>query len=133
MGRHPAEVERITPEEAIAMKLLGWTPIKDMTPYDKGLRGYSHAEHGNAFLTGTGCPMWRCGGYHSEFPDFTDDRLKWYWIRRMEDALAERGLLWQYFNALNRLCGESPRCLRATAEQRVEAALKALEEKSSHA
>jgi hypothetical protein len=108
----------MTPAEIIAVRLLGWEPIsvEDIGyPHSKAYRSIDDRFYRNENID-------------EIFPAFDDEVDKWYFIRRMEDALAERGLIWQYFNALNALCSESPRCLRATAEQRVQAAMRVLEE-----
>lgn len=118
----------MTSNEIIAMRLFGW--VKDNRPLPPNVeRGY--------VLPGT---VHRCSvtcnqsvASFSYWPDLTD----WNWIRRMEDALAERGLGKAYAQTL---CGAYPElltpdefdaiaapCLRCTASQRVAAAVKVLE------
>lgn len=77
----------------------------------------------------------------NNWPDFTDDRLKWYWVRKMEDEIAAKGLWVPYETELRRstlddagyggiesVAPSLSLLLRATAAQRVAAALKVLPE-----
>ena len=125
----------MTYTEIIAVKLFGWERIEDKPEKILGppsrwyeLGNYSTAVYDNGSAVG-----WTAGNW----PDFTDGSLRWYWIRRMEDALAERGLGKTYAQTL---CGAYPElltpdefdaiaapCLRATADQRVAACVKVLE------
>ncbi len=117
----------MTPTEQIAV-FLGWTRIE----YDNRAHLWRSPD-GKSF----GLPP-KVATLESIWPNFTDDRLKWYWIRRVEDALAEQGLLENYQWKLvgvadNELVGETVLradlvMLRSTVEQRLQAALLALEE-----
>jgi hypothetical protein len=116
----------VTPAEIIAVKLFGWR--HDGYWPSVGKR-YKHPNRPDCRVyedgEGVGSDTW---------PDFSD----WNSIRRMEDALAERGLMEgspsepSYTRMLRRIVGpdQSDYCvgLRATAEQRVAAALKVIEE-----
>ena len=126
----------MTYTEIIAVKLFGWEsiepkPEKILGPPSRWyeLGNYSTAVDDNGRAVG-----WTAGNW----PDFADGSLRWYWIRRMEDALAERKMLMAYMMALTEaydadFSGEGPlpgtlaMFLRATAEQPVEAAVKVLE------
>jgi hypothetical protein len=112
----------MSPTEIIATKLLGWAVLNEYGDYAKDATCASVNRNGE-LIEDFSRPSAKPHEIH-EWPDLDD----WNDIRRMEDALAEKGLTWRYFNELNRSCDESPRCLRATAEQRVAAALKVIEE-----
>lgn len=121
----------MTSTELIATKLFGWERVK---PTREDPKVYEHSTGSTAYvggdLDGAGCgPI---GG--EDWPDLTD----WNWIRRMEDVLAERQMLMAYMMALTEaydteFSGDGPlpgtlaMFLRATAAQRVAAAVKVLE------
>jgi len=123
----------MNPAEIIATKLLGWERLPVDPPiYAKG-RSEVTVVDGEEYR--------RDWDLSHIWPDLSDYNC----IRRMEDALAERGLLRRYHSALwgncvledwQRLEYASPSFfslqsyifLRATTEQRVAAALKVLEE-----
>ena len=128
----------MTYTEIIAVKLFGWESMNCEWPDEIWYCHPSGAEH----RLGTPYNEYIVVDGEEEWPDFEDERLKWYWIRRMEDSLAERGLNRHYMVALWHLYAghrndpfpdlDNPECclecgLRATAEQRVEAAVKVLE------
>ena len=124
----------MTPEEIIATKLLGW----ERGVEDDGQVVYLHKESGSVHYFGgelDGCGMGQING--ADFPDLSN----WNDIRRMEDALAEKGLSAKYystitasveFNALESFADNAIKLLsalsQATPEQRVQAALKVIEE-----
>ena len=110
----------MTPAEIVAVKLLGWS----LRPDDGGQKCYEHLSGSVHFVGGEldGCGMGQCGG--EDFPDFIDNYAAWYWIRRVEDALDERGLIARY---LVHLCHHKF-VLRATVPQRLEAAIRVIEE-----
>ena len=129
----------MTPAEIVAVKLFGWRATEAPSGLLKSNRYYSHPDLCGFVgvadsYTDT---RWLREG---EWPDFTDERLAWYWIRRVEDALAEKGLIDEYVLNLwrSRVHGDewiaksaSPdwvNILRATAPQRLEAAIRVVEE-----
>jgi len=106
----------MTPAEIIATKLLGWFR------HQKGT-AYTHGSSGRIFFPDDAME------YPEEWPHLSD----WNDIRRMEDALAEKGLMVQYANALWKLCPsegdwEYNYQLLAIPDQRVAAALKVIKE-----
>jgi hypothetical protein len=116
----------MTPAEIIATKLLGWERLPVDPPiYTKGLSEVA-VEDGEEYR--------RDWDPSHTWPDLSDYNC----IRRMEDALAEKGLMEgspsepSYTRMLRRIVGpdQSDCCvgLRATPEQRVAAALKVIEE-----
>jgi hypothetical protein len=112
----------LTPAEIVAVKLLGWT--RENNPLYPDEREYSHPSGSfhtiGGELNGTGC-----GEVGAEdFPDFIDNYAAWYWIRRVEDALDKKGLIARY---LVHLCHHKF-VLRATVPQRLEAAIRVIEE-----
>lgn len=112
-----------TPAEVIAVKLLGWKATEAPSGLLKSNRYYSHPDLCGFVgvadsYTDT---RWLREG---EWPDFTDERLAWYWIRRVEDALDKKGLIARY---LVHLCHHKF-VLRATVPQRLEAAIRVIEE-----
>ena len=133
----------MTYTEIIAVKLFGWEaceapPIethRNVRWYQK-MGSREHLEYVGYRSDDADI----CGTINRtvSWPNFADERLKWYWIRRMEDVLAERGLGKTYAQHLVSSLGGLPHddafdqvavpCLRATAEQRVAACVKVLEE-----
>jgi hypothetical protein len=110
--------KELTPAEIVAVKLLGWEPYHSEDGRAYKLDGYAVIYVGNdpePYVGRTPKGNW---------PDFTDDRLAWYWIRRVEDALDEKGLIARY---LVHLCHHKF-VLRATVPQRLEAAIRVIEE-----
>jgi hypothetical protein len=67
-------------------------------------------------------------------PDFADEVKQHYWIRRMEDRLAEMGLIFQYARLLHLMIPADNRgdiavdALRATTTQSLAAAVRVVEE-----
>ncbi len=140
----------MTDTEKIAVGLFGWGDGRKVEPEWDGPNAKKVYEKNGqevfAYTDGT------CSGEFrpsSEWPDFTDDRLKWYWIRRVEDALAEKRLLTAYVTQLDALAAGTDEwraqketgavsdsalqwreyhILRATVEQRLAAALRVIEE-----
>ena len=136
----------MTHTEIIAVKLFGWeaceTPPIETDPNVRWYQKMGSREHleyvgyrsDDADICGT---IYRTVGW----PNFADERLKWYSIRQMEDALAKRWLLKQYMLTIDGeftvkasdpmpgtcITWQSFAMLRATAAQRVEAAVKVLE------
>ena len=123
----------MTPEEIVATKLLGW----ERGVEDDGQVVYLHKESGSVHYFGgelDGCGMGQING--ADFPDLSN----WNDIRRMEDALAKKGLSAKYystitasveFNALESFADNAAKLLsalsQATPEQRVQAALRVIE------
>jgi hypothetical protein len=118
----------MNPAEIIATKLFHWFRHQNGT-------AYTHGPSGRIFFPDDAME------YPEDWPDLTD----WNDIRRMEDALAERGLLAAYKCQLSWIwdkeSGLQPPgftwkaagliedvMLRATPEQRVAAALKVIKE-----
>ena len=124
----------MTPTEIIATRLLGWVRVE---PTRDDPKVYEHPTGSTAYVGGEldGTGYGPVGG--ADWPDLTDYNC----IRRMEDALAERQMLKRYMmtldgeftvNASDPMPGtcitwQSFAMLRATADQRVEAAVKVLE------
>ncbi|CAB4140648.1 hypothetical protein UFOVP398_61 [uncultured Caudovirales phage] len=121
----------MTPTELIAVKLFGWERVE---PERDDPTAYEHPTGSTAYVGGEldGTGYGPIGG--ADWPDLADLND----IRRMEDALAERGLISLYVAAIEiivpitpdydqNLCWREWRILRATAEQRVAAAVKVLE------
>ena len=121
---------QMTPEEIIATKLLGW----ERGAEDDGQVVYLHKESGSVHYFGgelDGCGMGQLNG--ADFPDLSN----WSDIRRMEDALETDEHYLEYRKALLAETESAIamndymdwyRILRATPEQRVQAALKVIEE-----
>jgi hypothetical protein len=113
----------MTPTEIIATKLFDFDALPCLT--DAHENWYVHRPTSNVASvdpnTGHLNVSW-CGC--EEWPDLAD----WNDIRRMEDALAEKGLRISYYCALHDEDCDWPEALTATAEQRVASALKAIEE-----
>lgn len=124
----------MTHTKIIAVKLLGW--VSDHRPLPSNTdRAYALPN------TVQRCSVTRnvCVASSAHWPDFTHPRDCWYWVRKMEDALAEKGLLYAYSDTLMReydaahkgdgpLPGEAVMYLVATVEQRLAAAVKVLEQ-----
>ena len=121
----------MTPEEIIATKLLGWV---DEGVMSNGEHWFFHPQHGRARLSAKNGTVNL--GQQSTWPDLSN----WNDIRRMEEALAEKGLSAKYystltshvtFNALESFADNAIKLLsalsRSTPEQRVQAALKVIE------
>ncbi len=128
----------MSPTEQIAVKLFGWKA-------DKRSRGCTwtrftcESPMDVAIIYDIGVNN---GPDH--WPDFTDDRLKWYWIRQVEDALIniKNGHYQTYYlhclaDIWDEESGTQPPtftwrhllstvALRSTAEQRLAAALRVL-------
>jgi hypothetical protein len=91
----------MTPTETIAVKLFGWLESRPADPDEDGKnvrKIYFNAKGEEAYLLVDG--TYSDDGINDaldEWPDLTD----WNWIRRMEDALAEKGLFVQYAGALS--------------------------------
>jgi len=114
----------LNPTEIIATKLLGWERSKTY-PKEQGIRFTHHRFIPAIFDSEFDFPIQQNWGW----PNLAD----WNDIRRMEDALAEKGLLVQYANALWKLCPsegdwEYNYQLLAIPDQRVAAALKVIKE-----
>ncbi len=110
--------KELTPAEIVAVKLLGWKPYTDNDEDYQHFRIFSDGK--------PWCSV-------CDLPDFTDERLSWYWIRRVEDALRERKLLMEYYDALRLasfgFCDSDVFWeFRATVPQRLEAAIRVIEE-----
>jgi hypothetical protein len=118
----------MNPAEIIATKLFHWFRHQNGT-------AYTHGSSGRIFFPDDAME------YPEEWPVLTN----WNDIRRMEDALAEKGLLAKYHHSLWENCAledwqwveytnpyfpclNKYMPLRATAEQRVAAALKVIKE-----
>jgi len=135
----------MTPTETIAVKLFGWEPyLPKPLEFDDDVRALYRKEGELVALFNLDPPCLRAvaidGSTAVDWPDLAD----WNWIRRMEDALADKGLLSQYINRLSwhpySEDQDSERrsltsveeshwfYLRATASQRVAAALQVIEE-----
>ena len=120
----------MTPTEIIAVKLFGW---KRVEPERDDPKVYEHPTGSTAYVGGEldGTGYGPIGG--ADWLDLADLND----IRRMEDELAERGLGKAYAKRLVAAFDLLPYegafgqvavpCLRATAEQRVAAAVKVLE------
>jgi hypothetical protein len=125
----------LTPAEVIAVKLFGWEPIETPTGFNRQLRWYDSPtemimvgvdQHGIAKTINT------------NWPDFTDERLAWYWIDLVQRELAARGLIYgtpakpSYIRELRRIYGtddgDAMVYLLATVPQRLEAAIRVIEE-----
>tara|TARA_R110000868_G_scaffold4119_14_gene25052 strand:- start:5503 stop:5943 length:441 start_codon:yes stop_codon:yes gene_type:complete len=92
----------MTDTERIAVGLLGWKPCEPLQGEEhRGYRWYARTGRLDDFplvAAVTDSDIW-AGRAH--WPDFTDERLKDFWIRKMEDALAEEGLECRYLTELN--------------------------------
>ena len=117
----------------IAERLFGWNPINCPKGFNSALKWYESAEE-----------MYRVGvdaegkaqSKPNNWPNFSHEINKHYWVRRMEDALAEKGLGKVYAKTLvarfdfidDTFDAVVVPCLRATAAQRVAACVKVLRE-----
>lgn len=138
--RFPVKGKQMTNTELIATKLFGWTPCEPPDDCNSRLSWYSRPgfSRDDVDLAGVSNGV-RLGGTvdpDEGWPDFDDYIFKWYHVRRMEDALAEKRLLPEYKWALvslvqslaeSQLLPEPTIMLRATAEQRVAAAVRVLD------
>ena len=116
----------MTPAEIVAVKLLGWKPIATPDCCDASQRWYQQERHQIGVLSDG-----RCTVKTTVWPDFTDERLAWYWIRRVEDALRalDKDLFDDYMLYVTRKCDYDRRdAWLATVPQRLEAAIRVIEE-----
>jgi len=108
----------MTPAEIVAVKLFGYKPIVELRKGDW--------THGHLFSDG------RAYGSHEAMPDFRNDQIQWHSIRRVEDAIWEKGLSFEYRNVLWKTKidreWDYEYQMRATVPQRLEAAIRVIEE-----
>ena len=110
----------MTNEEKIAVGLFGWVE----QACDKvGCKCYTNSATSAKLWLKSGEAVVGVGLY--SWPALSD----WNWIRKVEEALAERGLFEEYDWDLFDVCTENIELYEytATAEQRVEAAIRTLE------
>ena len=114
--------EQLTDAEMIATRLLGWVLHKAGTDFR---RGAAHAHRFNAEGDPDDNIFYRNADPCADWPDLTD----WRGIRRMEEEIAKRYLLDEYDDHLNLIAGNQTHqyAYTATAEQRVQAALRLIE------
>jgi hypothetical protein len=122
----------LTPAEVLATKLFGWKCDDSKNNLPERDREYSR-------ISDAGYTQWACikiergeeiFGERS-WPDFTDERLAWYWIRRVEDALRalDKDLFDDYMICVTRKCDYDRRdAWLATVAQRLEAATRVIKE-----
>ena len=130
----------LTDTAFIAERLFGWNPINCPKGFNSALKWYESAEE-----------MYRVGvdaegkaqSKPNNWPNFSHEINKHYWVRRMEDALAGKGLMERYIHqllmvhrsdrktappAMSLIMTDWMHLLEATAAQRVAAAVKVLRE-----
>lgn len=128
----------MTHTEIIATKLFGWYPQSQSNNFVGGkTKAYSNGFTNVWIGAADGKPHRSATSKADLWPDFTEPQLKYYWIAQMEQRIAERGLLLKYVHHLHNACIDSPMkewesipvfiMLRATPEQRIEAAVNVLE------
>ena len=125
----------ITPTEFLAMKLWGWELSADQP--DKLYREYRR-DYRSISLPFIAYARFRYGSElelrsSNYWPNFNPtSRECWYWIRQMEEKLAERGLMLDYVQAIHMAIPADERGdnridpMLATPAQRIAAAVRVL-------
>ena len=120
----------MTDTETIAVELFGWRRAESQ----EGFKAYRLGPSPTYLINQDGTARFRW--VDCEWPDLAD----WNWIRKMENALAERGIVpWLAYGAAlksavmadrkpTQIIFDSDVYLRATTAQRVAACLKVIEE-----